>query len=167
MADYIQTALAARPELAPINLYTRGGVPMPVPADSYPFVEIIIATEMLIDELTGGVSVHEYSGLITLNVQLGKQANADWLTPVGDKYMTVPSYDLVEELICYVMRELQKSAHHDMGGLTVTDLDREETVIQFLLDEDVAYGLDVDARTNNYENYGAVPFKVQTERRML
>ena len=149
MADYIQAALAARSELAAIKLYIRGGTPMPVASDAYPFVEIIIATEMLIDQLTGSVTVHEYSGLITLNVKLATQANSDWLTPVSDGYKTVPSYDLVEELVCYIVRELQKDEHASMGGLTVTDLDRAETVIQFLLDEDVAYGLDVDARTNN------------------
>lgn len=165
MADYIQAALAGRAELDAIKLFIRGPAPMAISSDLHPYVEIFIATESPVEDLTGGVTIREYAGLISLSVQLTAQATADWLTPITDRYLAQPSYDLVEELISHIMRELQKGEHHDMGGLTVTNADgSQETVTSFELADAVTYG--IEDRTNNYDNFGSVPFKVETQRRM-
>ena len=163
IADYIHTALAAVESLDEVKLFIRGGTPMPVPADSYPFVEIIVAEEDEGDELTGNMYEQTYAGLITVSVQITATANADWLAPVAgeDRYVTLVSYDQVEALVIAIMSELQRSMHRDLGGLMVDD----ETVTAFRLTGPRVFGLDQDARTNNYDNFGSVPFVVETERR--
>lgn len=161
IADYLQGALASADSLNAVKLFIRGGTPMPVPSDHWPFIEIIIGQEDEGDEMTGNEYSQVYVGLLTVNVQLTAQASADWLAPISDRYVTLPSYDQVEELVTSVLEELQKAEHRDLGGLIVGD----EAVTSFRLTGPRVYGLDQDARTNNYENFGSIPFEVETERR--
>lgn len=160
MADYIISALSANRNLDAVKLYIRGGSPMAVPLHLYPFCEVIIGEESEGEEMTGGVYGQTYAGLITFNVEVAQLANGDWLEMTGDRRATLPSYDLVEELVHYAREELQAVAHRAMGDLTV----HQEQVIRFSLTSPRIYGTEPDARTNNYTNFGSIPFEVETER---
>ena len=172
MIDEIATAVIAALEgnaaLDEIQLFIDGGMPMPVPQDKHPFVEVIIGEENPDDELTGGLSTRTYRGLITISMQLTQNANADWIDPVAEypRRARVGSYRLVKRLVMVIQIELQRENHRDLDSLatliTLGDLDVNEAVKAFRLDGPITYGL--DDRTNNYENYGSIPVVVETER---
>ena len=161
-------ALSANHSLDAIKLFIDGGTPMPVPQDKHPFVEVIIGEETPVDELTGGVSERSYRGLLTFTAQLTHTARADWLDPVeGDaRRARVGSYSLIKRLVMIAQVELQREVHQDLGELiTAIDVDAltvREWVTAFRLDGSIVYGL--DDRANNYENFGSIPFVVETER---
>lgn len=161
-------ALSANHSLDAIKLFIDGGTPMPVPQDKHPFVEVIIGEETPVDELTGGVSERSYRGLLTFTAQLTQTARADWLDPVeGDaRRARVGSYSLIKRLVMTAQVELQREVHQDLGELiTAIDVDAltvREAVTAFRLDGSIVYGL--DDRANNYENFGSIPFVVETER---
>lgn len=167
LADAILDALADDVHLADVQLFIRGGTPMPVPQDQHPYVEALVGEDVLGDELTGGVSRLTYRGLITASAQLAQSA-ADWLEPLdGDaRRARVPSYDLIKRLMMLMQVELQRAEYADLNGLITTMEIGEQTVREavtaFRLDGSIVYGL--DDRTNNYENFGSIGFVVETER---
>lgn len=160
IADYIISALCACRDLDAVKLFIRGGSPMPVQSNLYPFAEVIIGEEAEGEEMTGGTYGQTYVGLITFNVEVAQNANGDWLEMTGDRRATLPSYDAVEELVHYARGELQSVAHRSMGDLTI----HQEQVIRFSLTGPRVYGVEPSARTNNWSNFGSISFEVETER---
>lgn len=164
IADYIIEVLGNVDALNDIAVFIRGGLPSGmIPQDKYPFCEVIVAEETPDAEqaeLTGGYYVQVYTGIVTASVLLTEISPGDWLEPVGEREARVPSYDLVEEYVYAIMAELQKCEHRDMGALTLN----HESVTHFALIGPRIYGIDRDARTNSWENFGSVPFEVQTIR---
>lgn len=172
IADYIITALKAvvglngASGLPGIQVFIRGAFPpggIAVPQQHYPYCEVFVATE---DEFgdqpeeTGGYYNQIYNGLVTTAVLLTDLALGDWIDVVESRVQTLESYDQIEEYIYYIMAELQKCEHRDMGGLELND----EAVTQFTITGPRVYGFDLLERTNTWENFGSVPFEVVTVR---
>lgn len=166
IADYLIETLGNVDALNDIKVFIRGGLPSGmIPQEKYPFCEVIVAEETPDaeqPELTGEY-IQIYTGIITVSILLTEISPGDWLEPVGEREARVPSYDLVEEYIYAIMAELQKCEHKDMGALVLNG----EYVSKFYLTGPRIYGIDRDARTNSWENFGSVPFEVQTGRRKI
>jgi hypothetical protein len=160
IADYVIAALAANHALDDVKLFIRGGTPMPVATDRHPFSEVLVGSEEPDGELSGNVYDQVYTGIVTFNVLLLKQADADWLEMTGDRTARLRSYDQVEELVKAARDELQREAHKEMGGLTSCG----ERVVLFAVTGPRVYGLEPDARTDSYTNFGSLTFEVATER---
>ncbi len=166
IANQVITYLAADADLDAVLLFIRGGTPFVVPQDQTPYCEVIIGEEQPIEELTGCVSTRNYRGIITFSVQVTQQAAADWLTPISSnsRVSYVSSYDLVKRLVMVAQTELQR--YPSLGELTTTvvlsDQTISEVVTAFRFDGSIIYGL--DARADNYENFGSLSFVVETNR---
>lgn len=164
IADYIIDTLADVGDLDTIKSFVRGALPPGmVPNELYPSIEVMVAGEAPepgFEELTGGYYRQVYTGLITVAEWLVHSAGGDFLDKIRERIFRVISYDLVDEVIGYTMTELQKCEHRSMGDLVIGD----EAVINFSLSGQRIYGLDKDARTNNWENFGSIVFTVQTIR---
>jgi hypothetical protein len=168
IADALLDALEANSALDEVQLFIRGGAPLPLPVDRYPFVEVLIGQETPEEPLTGELYTCLYHGLVTFTANLAAQSLADWLvdSTTDDRRATVTSYDLIKRLVMTAQLELQRHVHHALGSLQTTQTigaqTIDELVAQFFLDGPILYGL--DNRTNNYENFGSIPFTVETRR---
>jgi len=162
IADKLIALMKAEPNLNGVNLFVRGPAPMPPPLNLYPFSEVIIASEDDEDEMTGRTFGNQYSGIITFSAQLASAGSGDWLEPIVDRVLTLPSYDQIEELVEAAKLKLRQLAYGDLEGLAVTDGAASEVVQSFSLGEPRTFGLDKDERTNTFENFGVIPFSVQT-----
>jgi len=164
--DYIIATLKAVTGLDDIGVWIRGALPpgISVPQDYFPHGEVWIATEDEFEpfpELTGGLYNTIYDGIINVSVLLTDTANADWIDVVESRVLTLPSYDRVEEYVYYIMSELQKCEHKDLGTLVLND----EAAVELTIVGPRIYGFDRNERTNPWENFGSVPFQVETMRR--
>lgn len=166
IADAVIDALEANRELDGVKLFIRGGTPLPVPQDKHPFSEVIIGEENPDTPMTGGMYACQYRGLITFTAQLTTQANADWLEVFSDRRAHVRSYDLIKRLVMAAQAELQREVHQSLDDLRTTialgTQTITEAVVQLVLDGPILYG--TEDRTDNYENFGSLPFRVDTER---
>jgi hypothetical protein len=162
IADYIIDVLGNTPgPLDAIKVFIRGALPSGlIRDDQYPLSEVIVTEEIEGVEMTGVEYGQTYMGVITFAVTLAREAGADQFVKIGERVVRVPSYDLVKELIHAAVFELQKRDHRDMGSLSVAD----EVVIQFTVTGPRIFGIDRELRSNNWENFGVIPFEVETER---
>ena len=160
IADYIIAALAACHDLDSVQLFIRGVAPTPVRIDQYPYTEIVILEEAIEPRRRGVESGQIYRGQITVYTALSQIAGGDFLTPTGDRTARLQSYDAVEELVFYIRNELAREEHANLGGLVIGD----ESVSLFVLTGPFEYGMGPGERNDNYENYGALPFEVRTEK---
>ena len=160
--NYVIIALKTVSALDDVGVFIKGGLPgnIAVPQDLYPFAEVFCGQALESGELTGGMYEDEYTGLITFSVLVTEQPLADWAEAVESRTITLPSYTAVRELVTATVVELRKAEHRDLGGLTARS--GNEVVTRMWLTEPV-FGLDVDERTNNWENYGSIPFVVRTQ----
>lgn len=162
--DAIRDRLKAASTLDAIKVFVRGYAVKPMTNDQYPFCEIIIGDEDGVEDYSGGVLERSYNGLITFSTQ-----SIGDLFSVSDREANVDSYDAVEELIVYASIELQKETHQSLGDLTTTltvgTTTITDVVKRFYLGGPITYG--IDDRGNNYENYGTIPFIVETERTII
>jgi hypothetical protein len=168
VADAILDILEDDAALDGVKLFVRGGVPLPLPIDRYPFCEVIIGQETPEEPLTGEMYICQYHGLVTFTANLAAQSQADVLltSTTDERRAHVASYDLIKALVMAAQLELQRHAHHSLNDLQITKtlapLSIDEVVTQFYLDGTIVYGM--DNRTNNYENFGSIPFTVETRR---
>lgn len=166
IADYIIDALVDDSNLTEIVKFVRGSLPGGmVQQHNFPYIEVMVAEESPLagqEELTGGYYQQIYTGLVMVSVLLTKFAGGDWWEETGERTARVFSYDKVDEFVDAILEELQKCARTSMGDLTDDD---GEVVTDFTVTGPRLYGLDQDARTNNWENRGAIPFEVTTARR--
>jgi hypothetical protein len=166
IADYIIDTLAeVGSPLDEIRLFLRGSLPTGlIPQDLFPYIEVAVYQDDPdpdMEELTGNVLKQVYQGAIIINVLLTEFAGGDWFTPSGEERKGhVFSYTKVDEYAAAIISELGKCEHKDMGTLT----DGNEQVWLFKLIGPRMYGLDRDARTNDWENRGLLPFTVETDR---
>jgi hypothetical protein len=160
IADAVIAILDGLDKLSEIKLFIRGGVPVPVPIDKHPFIEVEIGEEQPVGKYTGELEEQNYIGLITVNT-LAKRG--DWLHPISSRVACIPSYDQVEEFTQAILFELQKDDHKSLGDLRCTSEDGTvEVVTNLEMIGPRIYGL--DDRTENYTNFGSLPFQVTTER---
>jgi hypothetical protein len=168
IADAVLDALEANAALDEVQLFIRGGAPLPLPTERYPFCEVLIGQETQEELLTGELNTCLYHGLVTFTANLAAQSLADWLidSTLDERRATVTSYDLIKRLVMTAQMELERPLHHDLGNLqtvkTLGLLTIDELVVQFFLDGTIVYGL--DDRANNYENFGSIPFTVEARR---
>lgn len=168
IADAVLDILEDDAELDGVNLFVRGGVPLPLPIDRYPFCEVIIGQETPEAPLTGELYMCQYHGLVTFTANLAAQSQADYLlaSTTDERRAHVASYDLIKALVMAAQLELQRHDNHSLSDLQTTKtlglLTIDEVVTEFYLDGTIVYGL--DNRTNNYENFGSIPFTVETRR---
>lgn len=168
IADALIDILEDDAALDEVKLFVRGGVPLPLPIDRYPFCEVIIGQETPEASLTGELYVCQYHGLVTFTANLAASSQADYLltSTTDERRAHVASYDLIKALVMAAQAELQRHAHHSLNDLQTTKtlgvLTIDELVTEFTLDGTIVYGL--DNRTNNYENFGSIPFTVETQR---
>ena len=166
--DAIIAALAAKSDLAEVQLFIDGITPTPVPQDRTPYAEVVVGEEIPVDSATGGLTHQSYTGLIIYTTQQTKTAQADWLDAVeGDvRRARVGSFDLIKRLLMITQAELQRAIYNDLDGListiTLAGKTVREVVTAFRLQGAITYGL--DDRTNNYKNVGSIGFVVETER---
>ncbi len=169
IADAVIDALEANRELDGVKLFIRGGIPLPVPQDKHPFSEVIIGEENPDTPMTGGMYACQYRGLITFTAQLTTQGKADWLDISSDRRAHVRSYDLIKRLVMVSQAELQREVHQSLDDLRTTITlgvqTITEAVVQFSIEGPVIYG--TEDRTDNYENFGSLPFVVDTERTVI
>jgi hypothetical protein len=163
--DYLIDVVRDSEEFDLLNLLVRGRAPVAVASELYPYSEFDIATVSGGVRWSGGVYQITYTGLINVSFQM---TDTDWLE-VENRKATVPTMDAVEEMLLTYEFELSRLAHKDLGGLsvgpvTIGDYTVQEDVIQFKVEDGRAYGLDKNERTNNYENFGSLPFTVITQR---
>lgn len=164
IADYIIDVLRSNDLLNEIAVFIRGAFPPGmIPQELYPFVEVFIGSEVEDTRFTGAVYEQTYTGIVTVSMLATELASGDWVERESERFARVPSYDKVEEFVYAIMRELQKSEHLDMASLSLND----EVVIQFALTGERIYGIDRDVRSNSWENFGSVPFTVETQRQRL
>ena len=167
-ANALIDILIAKTSLSSINLFVRGGMPIPPLQSKYPFVEVLISEETPVDELTGGVSKRTYVGLITVTGLFQQTSEADWIDPYNSepRRAAVTSYDVIKHLVMLIQVELEKESHHSLSNLTTTVTLSDQTIVEvvtaFRLEGAIVYGL--DDRQNNYENFGSIPFVVETQR---
>lgn len=156
--DYIADALVDVSALDDVQVFIKGGLSpsIMVPQDKYPFSEVMCARAVNYGELTGNYYEDRYIGIVTFSVLLTQQANADWLDT--GRIIELASYVQVRTLVHAAIDELRKTEHRDLGELT-TD---SGVVTRFGITEPT-YGYDVDVRTNNWMNWGSIPFEVETE----
>ena len=164
IADYIITALAAADSLVEVNAFVRGLLFQPVQRTAYPLVEVFVATEDEGDFLTGGVYEQVLTGVINVSVQ--STVAPDRLL-LSSRVATLPSFEAVNKLVSYIIGELIRSEHHDLGGLETSlslgDVTIDDVVTEFKIGSARAYSID-QVRDNDYENSGTIPFWVKTER---
>jgi hypothetical protein len=162
IADKLIAVMKAEPNLNGVKLFVRGPAPTSPSLEMYPFAEVIVASEEDESEMTGRTFDNVYTGLITFSAQLASAGLGDWIQPVADRVLTIPSYDQIEELIEAAKLKLRQPAYADLEALTVTDGAASEVVKAFALGGPREFGLDKDERTNTFENFGVIPFSVET-----
>lgn len=160
IADKLIEVMDALDALDQIKAFVRG-VPYPPPrAHLWPFVEVVVTEDVDAGASSGNTYYRTYTGFIQFNVML-----ADF-QEVRSRVMTVPSYDLVEELVDAAVTEFHKVAgdvplphYRTLEGLAAGD----EVVTQFDVGSPRQYGIERrDERRDNFNNYGVVPFTVAT-----
>jgi len=158
--NYIVATLQDVTGLDDVKVFIKGGLPpgIMVPQDKYPFSEVFCGRAANDDELTGNYYEDRYVGLITFSVLTTQQANADWLEMSGERVVELESYRQVRRLVHAAVDELRKSEHRDLGALAVGDA----VVVRFYITEPT-YGFDLNARSNNWENFGSIPFEVEVQ----
>lgn len=165
--DYIIDTLNAVIGLKGIKFWLRGALPSgigPVALDYYPYGEVWIATEDEFapdPEWTGGRYNQLYDGIINVSLLLVDTSGVnDWTDVIAARKLTLPSYDQLEEYVYYIMAELQKCEHKDLGTLVLND----EAAEEFTVVGPRIYGFDRNERTNTWEQFGSVPFQVSSVR---
>lgn len=145
--------LAAPAPLDQLKVVIRG-VAYQVPTMLYPFGQVFITGEVTESEVTGFQKERVYSGVASIHVM-----QADTLS-VTNRSADVGSYTLVQDLIDQLVELLSTPANSTLGSLIFTG----GHVTQFLVGESVTeYGIaEMEARENNYENFGTVPFLART-----
>jgi hypothetical protein len=172
IADYLIAVLDGMSDLESIDLILRGAVSLGIVSmQSYPFIEVVISDEdedPEQPEMTGALFQQVYTGSITVYVQLTEFSGGDHIENVGQtRIRNVQSYDDVQDLMVPIILELQKCDHQSLGDLTVNPASENEVVKQFTVIGPRVYGIRADARTNNWDNFGTIPFEVETIRTRL
>ncbi len=157
IADYIIASMKACTDLATIKMYVRGIAPVTAPVNFIPYCEVIVLEEARPIRSTRAEKGQTYKGQITFYTSISVTAGGDMLVPV-DKVVTLPNYDAVAKLVHYTRVEFDKEVHANMGELVVGG----EQVTLFSLIPTFKYGGGPNEVTNNYENFGALPFQVET-----
>lgn len=164
IADYIITALAAADTLVNVKAFVRGLLFKPVMTDAYPLIEVFVATEDEDEFLTGGIYEQRLSGVINISIL---SRNAPDRIVLTDRVATLPSFTTINQYVSYIIGELLRPEHHDLGTLTTSlslgDVTIEDAVTEFHIGSARAYNVD-QIRDNDYENSGSIPFWVKTER---
>lgn len=162
--DYIIGVLQGLSGLDDISVFIRGVLmPEMVRLDYFPYGEVWIPEDdeyAPLPESTGGYYDNLYTGFITVNVEMTTLAGGDWLDVTEDRLLTLPSYDLVEEYMYYIMSELQKCDHKSLGDLSLND----EVAGEFTVVGPRIYGYDRHERLDTWTNFGLVPFQVTSLR---
>lgn len=155
--DQIRAILKVDPHLADIVAFYRG-VPNEVPTAFYPFAVIVVTGDDEATRLTGDLTVTAYSGAISINVR-----GRDVPEPV-DREADIDSYTDVVTLVSAIKRLFTKPENRTLQELT--DPDGQWAVVEMFIADGggVVYGYATpDERTNNYENYGIIPFIVTVQ----
>jgi PKD repeat protein len=164
IADYIIDALAAADSLVGINAFVRGMLYQPAQRDAYPLCEVMVATEDEDVLYSGGVYEQILTGVINVSIQ--STSAPDRLT-VTNRKATLPSFEAVNKLVSYIIGELLRTEHHDLGGLTTSltlgDVTIDDVVKEFKIGSARAYSVE-QVRDNDWENSGSIPFYVRTLR---
>lgn len=164
IADYIIAQLAAATTLVEIKAFVRGLLFKPVQHDAYPLVEVMVSAEDEDTLYSGGVYEQTLRGMINVSIQSNDAP--DRIEIIG-RVATLPTFETINKYITYIMSELLRIEHHDLGGLTTTlslgDVVITDVVKEFHMDSSRAYNID-QLRENDFENSGTIPFWVKTER---
>ena len=165
LADAVIDILQECDGLSGVNLFIRGGTPMPVPQDYHPFCEVIIGEESPDTDYSGAVYQQTYTGIITFTCQ--QFSDSDWLDTVQNKRAHVGSYDVIANLLTEAVIELQRDDWTSLNNLIITNtfdsgVTLTETVTRFYLTGPRVFGM--EQRHNNYQNFGSVAFVIETDR---
>lgn len=161
IADKLIAIMADVDDLDQIKAFVRG-VPYPPPrAHLWPFAEVVVTEDEDAGYASGNTYFRTYKGFIQFNVML-----ADF-QELRDRVLAVPSYDLVEDLVDAAVTEFRKVASSSVPvpyWRTLEDLAAgDEVVKKFDVTSPRQYGIErKDERRDNFNNYGVVPFTVET-----
>lgn len=159
--NYLIDTLEDLAALDGVKIFVKGGLPpnIAIPQQFYPFSEVFCGRSTELGELTGGMFEDQYAGIVTFSVLTIESSLADLAArDAGSRRVELGSYTQVRTLVNAAIQELRKEAHRDLGALATSN----EQVVQFWVTEPT-YGLDLDTRTNNWSNFGSIPFVVDTQ----
>jgi hypothetical protein len=131
------------------------GVPYKVPTQDYPYAVVVVDNEETEKEYTGNHVVRAYSGAVIINV-----LHQDIPKTVTGKIARVPSYETMRDLVDAVVKLFKTTANRNLTGFTF-----ENGLVQQIImgDELIEYGITAQQeRTDNFTNYGIIPFVVKT-----
>lgn len=130
------------------------GVLFEIPVMFYPCVEIILATQQLVTEETGGFKVFEYAGDLVVNV-----FKQDLITTT-DRSFTVASTTEVTTYVDELVKLFSDNANHALQFLTFTN---GRVDAMFIGDSTITYGVARrNERSDNLTNFAFIPFRVRT-----
>lgn len=163
IADAVINAMLADEDHDAIKLFIRGWAPLPVPIELHPYYEVVVMGLSELTGETGDVYDHQYAGSIRANVQ-AVGAGRDWLTPIDNRVLHVPTYDRVEEYLAATSLLLLQPEYRSLNNLRVVDNTRGavEAVLSFTLGPQ-ELGSSREERGDNFSNYGTISFEVITE----
>jgi hypothetical protein len=158
IANYLIEAMKDCANLDGIKMFVRGVAPMTVPVHLYPYSEVIVLEEARPPRDWKSEIGQTYKGQITFYTSTTATSGGDMLEPVVARVKSLPNYDRVGELVYYARQEFDRETHANMGGLTCGG----EQVTLFSLVPTFKYGMGPNEANNNYENFAALPFQVET-----
>jgi len=150
------TAMKADSDLDGIAVFCRGLYIYP-PRNWYPLAEVFIPDESQTSRGTGGFVYNEFVGFIQVSVRIPDKP------AVTDREAVVSSYTSVQSYVSEILLALGTPALLDLD--TLTRADGLEVVMSFeMADQDsISYGIESrDRLGDNFNNFGIVPFRVET-----
>lgn len=151
--NQIADTLLADTAFASLAMLTIGYL-YQVPTAYFPLCEVGIFSERDVEERTG-LLIRQYGGTIRFDVIVASMVT----TTANPKKVVVPSYQAVSQYVNATIQLFKQQVNRDLNGLTGATW----AVRWIELGANAEYGLDSRVQENSYENYGLVPFVVETQ----
>ena len=131
------------------------GIQWKIPKQDYPLCEIVITEGDAISEETATKTM-QYIGNIRFEV-----ISVDTLTNVASRTEAINSYLEIDAFVSAAVDLFRTKANQTLNGLT--GLSPDWGVNNFELEGSVLFGFGQrDERSDNYQNFGALPFLCET-----
>lgn len=125
-----------------------------VPEDYYPLCQVVITGSNEAAQQQTGLNIEEFTGFIRFDLR-----QQDTPT-VNSRKVVVTSYQSVTDLVDATVRLFRENANRKLQNLNESGV---WAVRRFTLQGTTEYGVDQRIRENDYENFGVIPFVVETQ----